>query len=138
MISGPWSGASKIRSVDNLLRDIRKRPEDLRKLLGFSMNVVLDFVNIFENEVGSDTVQIMDPVTTCDFLSPKQFDIFSYQYLEELINKIKTITGKKPGLHICGHTEPIWDRIKKLDVRFFSIDNSEDIEKAKKYCEISL
>ena len=39
--------------------------------------------------------------------------------------------GSRPGAHICGKTSPIWGDLADAGLFSFSIDNCEDLEKAK-------
>ncbi|MGN0422739.1 MAG: uroporphyrinogen decarboxylase family protein [Lachnospiraceae bacterium] len=130
-VTGPVSCAAAIRPVDLMLRDTRKNPEMLKKLLKLSNECLLKWVEAFCKEFGPCSVFISDPVTCSDILSKKQFDEFSYPYLKELIDGLYEITGQPPMIHICGKTKPIWNDIANSGVCAFSIDNCEDLAEAK-------
>lgn len=126
-VVGPFSTAAAIRPVESILRDTRKNVKNLKKLLQFSVDASLKWVEVFTKEIGPGTASISDPVTCTDILSKNQFYELSLPYIEKLISGLIEITGKKPSLHICGHTKGIWEDIGKLKISSFSVDNCEDI-----------
>lgn len=129
--NGPFSAISKIRSIDLILRDIRKDKENLKKLIEYAVNLNLSFIEYINRGLGKTPVFLTDPVTCMDLLSYKQFQELSFPYLEDYTSKIYELTSEKPGLHICGHTKEIWNDISKLNISFFGLDNLEDLEEAR-------
>lgn len=130
-VAGPISTAAAMRPAENILRDTRRNPQMLKKLLDLAVDSSLKWVEVFCREFGAVDVSLSDPVTCMDVLSKKQFDEFSYPYLKKLTEGIKKITGSTPGAHICGKTKPIWEELKALGLSGFSIDNCEDLTEAK-------
>lgn len=130
-LSGPITVAAGIRPINKLLRDFRKQPEEVHKLLEFCVDYNLKWVKAFINEFGVSRVMIADPIGCDDILSPAQIKEFAYPYLKRLIKEIYEMTGIKPGLHVCGHTKKQWESYKNLDISLFSLDNCEDLEAAK-------
>lgn len=130
-VSGPFTAASAIRPVEKILRDTRKNPQELKRLLQFSVDGTIHWLEAFCREFGPVTTMICDPVTCLDILSKKQFKELSLPYLSHLIERISEITGEKPTMHICGRTKEIWDEIGDIGISLFSIDNCEDLEEAK-------
>lgn len=130
-VVGPLSTAVAIRPIESVLKDTRKNPEMLKKLIALGVDLSLDWVRVFTKEFGKATASISDPVTCTDILSRKQFEEFSYPEMQRLASGLYEITGKKPSLHICGHTKGIWKDIKELDISSFSVDNCEDLAELK-------
>lgn len=130
-IVGPFTAAASFRPVEKLLKDTRKNEEDVKALLDFSVRAQLKWVEDFVEEYGNVSVSISDPVSSTDLLSPKQFEKLSLPYLKELVDGVIKITGKKPSIHICGHTKGIWKYIGGLNLSSFSVDNCEDIGEVK-------
>ena len=129
---GPMSTASSIRSVELLLRDVRKNPEKLHKLLDFCVDASLQWLRIFSEETGCKQMSIADPVTSTDVLGKKYFEEFSKPYFKRLFDGVTEICdGAKPMVHICGHTKGIWEDLAEVGVQAFSIDNCEDIVEAR-------
>lgn len=130
-VAGPISTAAAIRPVELLLRDMKKRPEKLHRLLQYAVDCSLAWVEKFVEETGGRSVSISDPVTTTDILGYKYFREYSRPYFEKLFWGIHNITGAKPSVHICGHTKKIWNDLMEIGVDNFSLDNCEQIEEAK-------
>ncbi|MDY6065651.1 MAG: uroporphyrinogen decarboxylase family protein [Finegoldia sp.] len=131
-LSGPITTAASIRPVEKLLRDMRKNQAGFKDLMQFSLDAALKWVQVFEEEFGPHaTVGIAAPVSANDLLSPKQFDELSLPYLRDLVEGIIKITGKKPSLHMCGHTKAFWSKIHDLNIASFSVDNLENLRETK-------
>ena len=95
------------------------------------MDCNLKFIEFFCSEIGKIPSIIMDPVSSLNLMSKKQFDELSYPSLNEYTKKIYEMTGYKPGLHICGTTKGLWESFDKLEISFFSADNAEDLKEVK-------
>lgn len=130
-VAGPISTAIAMRPVEQVLRDIRKNPEELHRLLDYCVECSLEWIRLFCEKTGSKSVGFADPVTTTDILGMSYFQKFSKPYLAKLIDGIIEITGQTPSLHICGHTKKIWKDLMDIGVNNFSIDNCEDMAQAK-------
>ena len=131
VVAGPITTAAAIRPIELLLRDTMKHKDKLDSLLNFCVDHSLAWVEMMENEFGSMPCGICDPVSCADIFSPRQYEIYSEPYLSRLIDGIYDILGRKPGLHICGKTHPLWPRMLNLNIASYSVDNSEDLQKAK-------
>ena len=130
-VAGPFTVASTIMPIEKLLRGTRKNPEAVRELLDFAVYHSVSFVEMFVKEFGGAPCTICDPVSCADILSRKQYLEFSLPAQQKLVAGLTKALGRKPGLHICGKTNPLWDDMAKLDVVSFSVDNSENLEDAK-------
>lgn len=137
-IPGPITTAAAIRPVDKLLRDLKKNPDGVKKLLDFCFEANLSWAKAFKKEFGPTSVMVVDPVACDDILSPKQALEFSLPYLKKQLSAYYELNGIKPNLHICGHTNRQWKYYKDFDIDFFSVDNCEDLEACKKAIEDKL
>ncbi len=131
-LKGPMSVASAVRPIEKILRDLRKDPENVKKLLDIIVENNLRWVKAWTEEFGPSTMAIADPVTCADILSPKQFEEFSLPAITKMINGIYKITGNKAILHICGHSASIWPHLRDLPLLAFSVDNCEDLNECKR------
>ncbi|MEG1414989.1 MAG: uroporphyrinogen decarboxylase family protein [Clostridium sp.] len=127
---GPMTIAASLRDANQLMRDMRKDPENVHKLLEFSLQTNIEYVKAVYNEFGVG-VGIADPVSSCTLIGAKYFREFSKPYLSRLCDEILKITGSKPSLHICGSTKSIWKDLSEINISSFSLDNCEDIGELK-------
>ena len=130
-IAGPISAASSIMPIEILLRATRKDPDGVHELLDLAVRQSLAFAEMFVEEFGSVSCGMSDPVSCADVLSREQYLEFSLPAQARLVDGITRIIGRKPGLHICGKTNPFWDDIAALDVASFSVDDCENLADAK-------
>jgi len=129
--AGPISTAIALRPIDLVLRDMHKAPDKLTRLLNSSVDASLRWVELFHETFPDGSAGIVDPVTTTDILGRKYFEEFSKPYFKRLFDGITDITGRKPNIHICGHTKKIWPDLLEMGVDKFSFDNCESAEEAK-------
>lgn len=124
-------GVAEMGAAERVLRDVRRDPESLHRLLRLSVEASLAWVEAMHRQTGCESVGISDPVTTTDILGKKQFDEFSRPYLKQLFDGIVRITGEKPFVHICGHTKGIWGDLVQIGVDELSLDDCENLAEAK-------
>lgn len=131
-IAGPLTTVIAMRPIEQVLRDMRKRPEKLKVLIQYGVDCSIKWVEIFHRETGAVDFSISDPVTTTDIIGEKDFLIFSKPYLQQMIERVTKITKIKPAVHICGHSKKIWTSLMEIGVDNYSLDNCESLEEAKK------
>ncbi len=130
--AGPITTAIAIRPIEMILRDTRKNPEMLHKLLDFCADCSLKWYEVLKKEVGIVGVSFNDPVSCMDILSYKQFKEFSLPHMKKLIDGSRDIMdGDAPSTHICGRTSAIWEDLADAGIAYFSVDNIEDLENIK-------
>lgn len=132
-IAGPITQAHGIRGESQLLKDTLKQPDNLRKLLDYTIANLLTFVSKANQVVPNLATSINDPLASPNIISPHSFEKIIYPALDKLVNGIIEITGRPPGLHICGRTKPVWKHLKMLNIASFSVDNIEDMYEVKEY-----
>ena len=130
-VAGPITTAIAVRPIEDILKDTRKRPEQLHKLLDLIVDSNLEWLKALKEVLGPIPTTFADPVACSDILSDKQFDEFSMPHFKRMVDGIEEIMGKCPGGHICGSSRKLWDKIAKAGVPSFSIDNCEDLSDAK-------
>ena len=131
MVTGPITVASTVLGADKLLRETRKHPKEVAELMDLANYHTLSWVKMFVDQFGGGGCNVCDPFTCAGILSHKQFVEVSKPKLEDLIAGLTELLGRKPGLHICGKTSPLWDEIATLPVASFSVDNCESLADAK-------
>ena len=126
-IAGPFSTAASILPMETLLIETVERPEKVRALLDLSLQSVLRWLTAAYNEYGVDAVNVADPVASCSVLGVRLFNEMGAPYLIALRKGVEKITGKRPGLHICGKTAPIWAQLGEMGYASFRVDNCENL-----------
>lgn len=127
-IGGPFTAAAAMRGVEVFLRDIRKNPEEVHKLMELMTESALRFIDAV-CALGAEP-SITEPLGSCSLISAKQFRIFVKPYLKKYIERIKK-WGMEPTLHMCGNTEPILEDMVETGAPAISLDNVVDMEEAK-------
>ncbi|MCR4962564.1 MAG: uroporphyrinogen decarboxylase [Firmicutes bacterium] len=126
-IGGPMSTAISIRPVEMVMADCRKHPQELQRLLDFSVECQLLWVQTAHRLFGVTGVNIADPAASLNLLSPRLFRQLILPRLRRLVEETIRITGKRPSLHICGKTAAIWPDLATLDIASFRVDDCESL-----------
>ena len=129
-ISGPITVANTILPIETLLRETRRHPDAVKEMLDFAIYQSLAFAEMFAKEFGGAPCTICDPVSCADIISRQQYLEFSKPAQEKLIAGLTKIFERKPGIHICGKTNTLWDDMADLQVSSFSVDNREKLSEA--------
>ncbi len=127
-VGGTLTIAAFLRGTENLMRDFRKNPEEVRKLLDIvlqSQKACVDCLADLGVSIG-----MADPVSSGSLLSEKLFTEFALPYIKDLTDYIYFKTGQKPGFHMCGKTEKFWKYFNDLNISAFSLDNRSSIREA--------
>ena len=128
-IGGPLSIAACVRGTDNLLRDLRKNPEMVHRLMQLVTDTALLYYDeVFDLGCGID---IAEPVASCSMISPAHFREFVKPYLVQYADHIRKRAGFGPMLHICGDTRRIWHDMVETGAGILSLDNVIDMGEAK-------
>ncbi len=130
-VAGPFTNACLIRPVEMILRDTVKHKEELNDLLKWCVDYTVAYAEMFADEFGGSGCTICDPISCADILGKRNYKKFSEPYLEYLIEGLTQTLGRKPGIHICGKTSPLWDDMLNLKVASFSVDNMENLADAR-------
>ena len=124
--AGPFTTAANIRGADQLLRDLRRDPEFVHRLLRFSTDCTIPFVR--EVIALGARVSLAEPVASGTLISAKAFREFALPYLKDLIIAITGFTGSAgPSLHICGDSSKIWPEMADSGASILSLDDQVDL-----------
>jgi len=124
-VSGPFTTASFMIGAEKTLKDLRRSPEDVHKVLEVATAATLKYIDAM-NALGL-RCSIADPFSSSTLISKRMFEQFSQPYLEKCMDRIKSVHGKGGTIHICGKSKPIWDNLIDLGAGAISIDNEEDL-----------
>lgn len=127
-IGGPFTIASNLRGTERLLRDCRKCPEEVQRL----MRIVTDSQKscIEEAALYGMGIAMADPVANPALIGPKMYEQFVYPYTKELTDYALKKTGQKVSLHMCGKTYSIWKYLCQYELNELSLDNIIDLGRA--------
>ena len=124
-IGGPFTIAANLRGVERLLRDCRKYPEEVHKLLRIvadSQKSCIDMAAIYGLGIA-----MADPVANPALIGPEMYETFVYPYTKEVTEYAFEKTGHKVSLHMCGKTYRIWEYLVKYKLNEISLDNIVDL-----------
>lgn len=124
-IAGPLTTASFMIGAEKLLKDMRRQPENVHRVLRLATDATLPYIDAM-NALGI-RCSLADPVSSCTLISKKNFEVFSQPYLKECMDRIMAFHGKGSTVHICGKSQPIWDNLIEIGAASISIDNEEDL-----------
>ena len=127
-IGGPLTIASNLRGVEKLLRDCRKYPEEVHRLLRLITDSQKSCIE--EAAVYGLGIAMADPVANPALIGPRMYEQFIFPYTKELTDYAFEKTGKKVSLHMCGNTYSIWKYLRQYELNELSLDNIIDLEKA--------
>ena len=128
LISGPLTAVASIYPVEKLLKALRKKGEDVHKLMRLCTDALKEVHNEFVN-VGS-MILFCEPIASGSIISPKDYREFVLPYTIELMENIHDHKGIV-CYHICGDTKKIIPEMLKTKPDMISIDNRVPIEFAK-------
>ena len=105
-IGGPFTIAANLRGVEQFLRDLRKEPEQVKRLLRLVTDTMKNCIDMLAPY--ADGLRMADPVSSPALISPKYFRELVFPYLTEIMEYAWDKMGVKPSLHICGNTRKVW------------------------------
>lgn len=124
-VGGPFTIAANLRGVETLLRDCRKYPEEVHRLLRLittSQKSCIDLAAVY-----GFGVAMADPVANPELIGPKMYEAFVFPYTKELTDYAVERTGQKVSLHMCGKTNRIWRYFAQYQLNEVSLDNLVDL-----------
>ena len=127
-IGGPLTIASFVRGIELLLRDCRRKPEEIHRLMRVIVDSQKSCIDRFsELNVG---IAMADPVASPVLIGPKVYEKFVFPYTKELTDYAYEKTGKKVSLHMCGETYSVWKYFVQYKLNEISLDNVVDLKRA--------
>lgn len=127
-IGGPFTIASNLRGVELLLRDCRKCPDEIHRLMRLiteSQKSCIDMAAEF-----GFGIAMADPVANPALIGPKMYEQFVFPYTKEMTDYALLKTNERVSLHMCGKTYNIWKYLCQYELNELSLDNIIDLERA--------
>jgi MtaA/CmuA family methyltransferase len=119
-----------LRGFEDLMLDLYKRPDRAKELLEITTLSQIYYGIAYVN-AGADIVQISDPSSSGDAVSPKVWDEFGLPYTKRVVDALKKM-GAKVTMHICGDTNDRLESLALTGVDGLSLDHKVDFVYAKK------
>ena len=123
--AAPFTLASYLRGVSDLMTDLYKHPDAVDDLLDFATEVVIDEVRLFAS-LGVHGVCIGDPSASGSVIAPRHYSRFAMPSTKRVIDAAKEL-GLKPMLHVCGDTTKILPYINEISPAAFTFDYAADV-----------
>ncbi|MEL7566775.1 MAG: uroporphyrinogen decarboxylase family protein [Dehalobacterium sp.] len=137
-IGGPFTTAALLRGITDFLKDMKKNPAAVHRLLEATTENILRYMEVcwekgFVSSIG-------EPFASNNVISPRYFREFVFPYLQRIGSWFQEMMGKGYSLHICGRTQNVWQDIADAGAASFSLDNVEDLAEAKRIigCRMAL
>jgi uroporphyrinogen decarboxylase len=128
---GPFTFAAQLRGVENLMRDVYKRPELARKVIELSREAITMFYAPIVEDGTIEVVALAEPTASGDLISKRHFEAFVLPALQKFTSDMKKMRVYT-FLHICGNTTDKLDSIAESGVDLISIDSKVDLAISKK------
>ncbi|MCL2143813.1 MAG: MtaA/CmuA family methyltransferase [Methanomassiliicoccaceae archaeon] len=120
--TGPFTLAGHLVSTENLVFGIMMAPEEVLKWLKAVTPVCKAYTQAL-SDAGADVIQMSEPSSSTDLLSPDMFDEYSGSFVKDSLACVKDAFSI---LHICGNTTPILSNMIATGVSGLSIEEKVD------------
>ncbi len=126
--TGPFTLAGHLVSTENLVFGIMMAPEEVVKWID-AVNPIVKAYTQALSDAGADIIQMSEPSSSTDLLSPDMFTEYSGNYVKESLASVKDAYSV---LHICGDTGPILPLMADTGVTGCSVEEKVDSAEAVK------
>lgn len=120
--TGPFTLAGHMVSTENLVFGIMMNPEMVVKWIDAVNPIVKAYTQALA-DAGADIIQMSEPSSSTDLLSPDMFTEYSGRYVKESLASVK---GADSVLHICGDTSEIIPLMADTGVTGISVEEKVD------------
>ena len=121
-VTGPYSLTSLIMGSDESAMSTVMNPDELCKLCDFATKIIQDYIKLLIL-TGIDVICILEPSAV--MLGPKEFDRFSSNYVNYIINSCK-YSDIDFIYHVCGNTCHLTESMVKSGIHGLSLDSKEN------------
>ena len=128
-LPGAFTSVSGLIGVPQLLKALKRKPEQVHKLMQFATDVLVEIAKMFIKEECS--ISVGDPMASGDIISPAHFREFVLPYARQFTSACERCGQSDVAIHICGNTIHILRDIADCGYQTFSLDNKVDLAYAK-------
>jgi len=126
--TGPFTLAGHLVSTENLVFGIMMDPDQVKKWVDAVNPIIKTYCQAL-SDAGADIIQMSEPSSSTDLLSPDMFTEYSGSYVK---NSLACVKGADTVLHICGDTSEIIPLMADTGVTGISIEEKVDSAEAVK------
>ncbi len=126
---GPFTLSGLLFGADALMRSIYKNREAVDKLMRFSEELYLAYMQGYI-DAGARVIFMAEPSASGDMISRKHFQEVVVPYIKDIYRRLSG-KGLILGLHICGNTHDLLDLIAESGAQIMSLDYKVDLDIAK-------
>jgi uroporphyrinogen decarboxylase len=127
---GPFTLATQIHGVENMMRSMIKRPEDAERVVEFATQLAMRFYAPLLEEKVISMISIADMSSSGDLISRQHFAELALPYLQMLIVDAKNKEAYAL-VHVCGDTSDKLDLLAETGADCVSVDHKIDLGEAK-------
>jgi len=120
--TGPFTLAGHLVSTENLVFGIMMAPDEVTKWMKAVTPICKAYTQALA-DAGADVIQMSEPSSSTDLLSPDMFDEFSGKYVKDSLAGVKNAFSV---LHICGNTTDLLSNMIGCGVSGLSIEEKVD------------
>ena len=120
-LRGPLLITSQLRGAEPMLMDMMERPEWLRQVLEFTVEVA-ERVGVAALETGAHGLLLGEAVCSPNFISPAMYREQVWPMHCDVVRRLKQAGWLAIGLHVCGNITPILEDLIATGVDFLDID----------------
>ena len=128
-VQAPFRHASMLRGSENVMRDMFKNKDNLRRLCQLALYSQIIYATALIS-TGTDVIFFSDPTSSGDAVSKKMWEEWGLPFTTELVGLAKR-SGVKTILHICGNTNDRLESLASTGVDCLSLDMAVDFAKAR-------
>lgn len=125
----PFTLASSLRGVENMMKDLMLNPEVVKAILSIAQETVITYTLALV-EAGADVICLVDPTATGNMIGPKFYSKFACLYSKRVVKEIHRVEAPVV-LHICGNSKPIWNYMVETEADMLSLGDKIDMAEAK-------
>ena len=126
-VEGPCAEASDLRGINHIMTDFYERPDFVRDLFEFILEMELRFAKA-QAEAGIDLMGVGDAAAS--LVGPQVYNKFVLPYEKRLVDGLHDL-GVAVRLHICGDTRPILEGMGTLGCEIVDLDYPAPVSEAR-------
>jgi uroporphyrinogen decarboxylase len=126
---GPFTLAGLLYGAENLMRDVYKNPEEIRRFLDWTADVYLKYAQGYIDN-GVDFILLAEPSASGDMISRRHFENFALPVFKKIFAEMKK-KKVRTALHICGSIENRLDLLNDIGAELVSVDYKVSLAKCR-------